>query len=230
MKDIKNSSLTRRALFFLATNGVTAALVPRHVHASQIDTLDELTFNYNESIAMEEIRCDLSQNQIKNLIEKQIENEVSHILEKAQQNDGNLPLRLRPRYETKTGKTRYASTGYRKAQGIPAGGINMRNGGTINIAPDGGSSISVTVAFGTPFGSMGVSLPLSKRVTSPTATSFSVNIPADKHYYTVSVNTKYAIAPYIVYYYDAKGKKHVYYRGCTHPIYYSHSFENVRIS
>lgn len=221
--------LTRRNLLLLAANTAAITLVP-HLALANTTTSDASLNRCSQSLSGDMIRQDLSKSQIDNLVNKQTEYEIAQILEAAQKADQALPLRARPRYKTVTGKTKIVSTGYKKTQGLPPGGVNMRHGGSINITPNGGSPISISVNFGTPFGSLGVSLPISKRIGTPTANSFNINIPADKHYYTVTVNTRYSTKPYIVYKYDANGKKSVYHRGTSYPVYQSHSFNIVRVS
>ncbi|THG34764.1 hypothetical protein [Adlercreutzia caecimuris] len=121
----------------------------------------------------------------------------------------------RPTYSTVYGSPKPANTGSKEVAGQGRWGTRMEPGsgkGSIHAAFSGGGTMNVTVAFPTPFGSLGVSLPLPKKTTAALA-GVSVTVPDDGHWYKMYLNAMYTVKPFVVYE-KKNGKKSVYRRSC----------------
>ena len=99
-------------------------------------------------------------------------------------------------YRTRVLSTKIVNvTGYPGNQ--PSGGIKFSSpqGGSFNYTPDGGPSKSVSVNFGSPYGTTSVSFTLGKRTDE--VTSYSLSVPG-YIYCKLWVEKKYECKKYVV--------------------------------
>ena len=101
-----------------------------------------------------------------------------------------------PKYEYKTtyGASKYTTVkGYAGNQ--PRGGNKFGTGGAFYHSDSGGPSVSASVSFGSPYGSLGISIPIGNNAK----TGYIVNVPDNKYYYKLYIEKKVEVKPYITY-------------------------------
>lgn len=91
------------------------------------------------------------------------------------------------------------------------GGVHIDGGGSINVQPSGGGSVSVSVPLPNGLGSIGVSIPLAKRNLS--ATGYSIQIDG-AGFWKATANVEHKVQPFVVYE-TVNGVKKVYKKAAT---------------
>lgn len=123
----------------------------------------------------------------------------------------------------------YKSSGYRDVSGQPSGGYSFKApGGSISVSYTGGASITLSFGCPLPWGtvSFGCSFGRSNGIG---VGSMSQNIPGDGHKYKVTLDNKYKVMPYTVYYTNSRGQRSVYARKVSTPVIVDYNFGYRRV-
>lgn len=91
---------------------------------------------------------DLSESDVEAIVRQRAEQEAALIIEEALSSDDVEPYatRGRPSYSTVYGSVQTKASGWHDVAGQPPGGVHIDGGGSINVQPSGGGSVSVSVA------------------------------------------------------------------------------------
>lgn len=147
--------------------------------------------------------------EISDLHDLRLEEEVSQIIADAMANDERLGLAAssRPTYTTKYGSKVEKWTPWKTVPGQPDKGTQIQGSGSIFVAPSGGGTVSCSWSFGTPYGTLGISYTLGKRIE---AGGYCINV-SGTGFYLAQHRKQYLCQPYVVYV-TQNGKKSVYRR------------------
>lgn len=206
--------ISRRAMILAATGMGLSCLAP-DVAFAQGD-LEEEGLAVGEMSVEPYMRTPLSPEETELLLQAKAEREAEAIIAEAEAafeaEHPSATASSRPTYSTVYGSVKVAHTGFKEVAGQGQWGTQAQKGTNVHVyaAFSGGGTMSVTVSFATPFGSMGVSLPLPKMCTAATA-GVSMQVPDDGHWYKMLLDVYYEIKPYVVYV-TKNGKKSVYRR------------------
>lgn len=170
----------------------------------------ELTWEEFEALAQKEA-------------EAQVQAEIERLL-KQEYPSGIIPFDRTNDFSTTYGKKTFVTTPYVAVAGQLPGGTKFQGGGTIHVVPTGGGTINLTYSFPTPFGSIGVSGPLGKKVSY--TTDYGVYIPAGAYYKATQSDGLYC-TPYAIYR-TVNGKKTLVNRGAS-STHYNQAFSYVRV-
>lgn len=154
--------------------------------------------------------------------ETKVQAEIEHLL-RQEYPSGIIPFDRTSDYSTTNGKKTFVRTPYKAVAGQPTGGTKFQSGGTILVVETGGGSINFTYSFPTPFGSIGLSGPLGKKVTTG---GYAVKIPGGAYYKATQSDGLYC-TPYAIYR-TVNGKKTLVNRGAS-STHYNQAFSYIRV-
>ena len=203
MSAMENLFITRRSILTAAALGGLSLITPNGAFADGRDseTVEFLAFP------------DLSESDVEAIVRQRAEQEAALIIEEAMSSDGVEPYatRGRPSYSTVYGSVQTKASGWHDVAGQPPGCVHIDGGGSINVQPSGGGSVSVSVPLPNGLGSIGVSIPLAKRNLS--ATGYSIHIDG-AGFWKATANVEHKVQPFVVYE-TVNGVKKVYKKAAT---------------
>lgn len=124
-----------------------------------------------------------------------------------------MPM-ARPTYENVYGTPiRKTFAGYAGNQ--PSGGNRFATGGGFYYSDSGGPTVSLSIAFASPYGTMSVGASLGNVST----TGKFVTVPDTVNYYKLYVEKTYDCKPYITYYTNSLGETSIFAKGTTKILY-----------
>lgn len=161
----------------------------------------------NELIVLGE--SSMSAEEIAALHSLRLEEEVSQIIADAIANDERLGLTgsSRPTYTTQYGSEVEKWTPWKTVPGQPSKGTQIQGSGSIYVSDSGGGTVSCSWSFGTPYGTLGISYTLGKRLD---VGGYCIDI-SGSGYYLAQHRKQYKCQPYVVYV-TQNGKRSVYRR------------------
>lgn len=147
--------------------------------------------------------------EISELHDLRLEEEVSQVIAGAMANDERLGLTAssRPTYTTQYGSKVEKWTPWKTVPGQPDKGTQITGSGSIFVSPSGGGTVGCSWSFGTPYGVLGISYTLGKRID---VGGYCINV-SGTGYYLAQHRKQYLCQPYVVYV-TQNGKKSVYRR------------------
>ena len=223
MHSNQNLPISRRSFFEAGAIGglalaTSSLLFPDYALA---DTADGLV---DECVAAERtysIHPEVSEREFQLQFDQHFEEEVARVVAEAEAEDEILMSKSssRPTYTTQYGKKVNKWTPWKTVPGQPKKGTRIQGGGSIFVSNDGGGSVSCSWNFGTPYGTLGISYTIGKKIA---VGGENVTIPSTG-FYLVQQRKLFECRPYVVYV-TKNGKKSVYRRA----LYREHQCNDLR--
>lgn len=224
--------MDRRQFFGLSVVAASRLLfsdldTPSLALAQDLNLVNEL----NTSVAPNYLTIDtfdcvgMSSNQIEMALQSIAQKEAQQFVESDISTAESMGiLRVRPKYDTVYDKPVAKSSGYRDVSGQPAGGYSFKSpGGSISVSYTGGANISLSFGCPLPWGTVSIACSFG-RSNGIGVESMAQFIPGDGHSYKVTLNNKYNVLPYTVYYTNASGVRSVYAHKVSSPVIVGYAF------